>query len=199
MVAQYLAIILGVPITLYHTQWGVWIVALQDINTFVLALVNAVLSGTCRQSGFSSLCFTAIFSVGIFPGLFSLIRCSGIDSTTSMLSKSSSAARNGLLLKSTTSIIACLAHSCGTVCKRISLRSSYGIFLDSSDPGNLGKILFSSCILAVNCHSLMPLGLRIMHLISLLCSASALLGKKYFSSPFLISSRCFPSYIHRLR
>ena len=41
-----------------------------------LALVSAVLCGTCRRGRFSSLCFMATGLIGIFPVLFSLIRFS---------------------------------------------------------------------------------------------------------------------------
>ena len=39
----------------------------------------------------------------------------------------------------------------------------------------------------MNCRSLIPLGLRIMHLVSLFCFARSFLGKKYFKSHLLIS------------
>ena len=50
--------------------------------------------------------------------------------------------------------------------------------------------MFHYCSLAANCHSLTPLGLHIMCLITLFYLASAFLGKKYFRSPFPTSCRC---------
>ena len=112
-----------------------------------------------------------------------------INSAASMQLKSSSAARNGSLLKSNMSIVACLAQPLGTACKIILLRSSCLIFWCYSNPGNLGRILFSSWSITANCCSLMPLGLCIMRLISLFYFTSTLLKKKYFIMPFLVSSR----------
>ena len=77
-----------------------------------------------------------------------------IASAISVRSNSSGAERNVSLSKSNPSTIACFAHQWGTACKRIFFSSSLGIFLDLSDPGNLGVVLFNSCSLAVKCLSL---------------------------------------------
>ena len=107
-----------------------------------------------------------------------------------MHSKISSAAQKNLISKSNPSIIACFSHPWGASCKRALFGSSWGIFLDFPDPEKFGSVLFNSCSLAANFHSLTPLGLCIMCLVALLCFASLFLGKKYFWITFLISSIC---------
>ena len=108
-----------------------------------------------------------------------------------MRSYISSLAQKGLLLKSNPSIVNCLGHQRGTLCKKISFSFSWDILLDLSDLRNLESRLFNYCSLSGNCRSLTPLGLRIMRLIYLFYFASVLLGKKYFRSPFLVSCRYF--------
>ena len=101
-----------------------------------------------------------------------------------MRAKSFSAARKGSLSKSNLIIIDCFARPWGTACKRTLFGSSWGIFLDSSDPRNLERRLFNYCSIVVNCRSLIPLGLRTIYRISLFCFTSALLSKKYFRRNF---------------
>ena len=100
-----------------------------------------------------------------------------------MRSKQLSAERKVSLLKLRPSRIACFPQPWGSACSSMSFSYSWGIFLDSSNPGNFGRRLLSSWGSTSNYLDLRFLGLRIMYLIARFCFAGALFGKKYLVSP----------------